>query len=262
LSVDNSSQRFIAIGLDADYAQSQRVFVASVETTTRGERTLTVARYREVGGQLGERAVLVSALPIPASAEPLVRFDSANQIYVAVPREEGGRASGPYDGELLRLSSEGTIPWASGQRSPVLADGVDHPDSLLPRVASGSIWLAGSNASNGSALRVIPLHDLAAPALIVSSARVLALTVSADAPSRLSALDDLGRIIRFHLRPDSDAVVGTDVPAFDAGGRAVSLAAAARDTFYVTVEASEDGRQLTRLVRLRPAKSAPVQSNP
>jgi hypothetical protein len=111
-------------------------------------------------------------------------------------------------------------------------------------------------------LRVIPLHNPAAAPVIVNGTRVLALTVSPDAPSRLTALDDLGRITRYYLRAGSDAVVRTDLPAFDAGGRAVSLAAAANDTFYVTVRDSEDGRQLTRIVRLRPAESSPAQSTP
>ena len=269
LSVDRGTQRLVALALAADYAQTRAVFVAWTEDTAAGKGALTVARYRDVGNQFAQRLILVSDLPLGTDDDPIVAFDAANRIYVAVPKDADSGSEGPYAGALLRLSPEGRVVWDAGQSSIVLAHGIDHPAALLASVALRSAWLAGTNGAGMADVRSVPATADAAPLVtawfrtlesLAQGPPVVALSAPPDVPNLVHAMDRDGVVHRIFVEPDG-SVSRIDAPSFDTAGPPISLAAATADTFYVTTANWQDGRRVSSVIRVRAVPQPVGQHN-
>jgi hypothetical protein len=116
-----------------DYSTTHEVYVLEARTNA-SSRTADLVRFRDVNGILGERAVIVPAIPIPSTGHPALMVD--DEILVAVPR--GGEQS--QLGIVLRYRRGGE---SSGYRpgSPQLAWGPAQPTVLLK--LGDSIAVAG-----------------------------------------------------------------------------------------------------------------------
>jgi hypothetical protein len=154
LTVD-SSIRIIGVAVDSAFETTHHVYLATIERADGGSRNLIVARYREVGNQLGERAVVVSE-KLAATGDPQVALDGQNRIYIAIPASETSL------GQLVRFTSDGWTP--SDQREARLTVGFDDPTAIAVERSSGRIWLAGRNEPGAATLRSLSsasrVHEL------------------------------------------------------------------------------------------------------
>jgi glucose/arabinose dehydrogenase len=109
----------------ADFVSTRQVFVGYVVRDSRGLRAGRVVRFREVGGVLGEPAVIVDGLPAEVSA-PRIRIGPDGALYVGTvahdPRDAGDLGS--YAGKILRFTTTGGTPPDNPYRSsPVFSSG-------------------------------------------------------------------------------------------------------------------------------------------
>jgi len=109
----------LSVVLDPDFLRTR--FVYAVYTTDTGFR---LARFRETGSRLQEQIVLldeVPAAPVPSAA---LRFGPDAKLYLAL--DDGGEPSragdfGSYNGKVLRLNPDGTVPADQAGLTPVFA---------------------------------------------------------------------------------------------------------------------------------------------
>jgi aldose sugar dehydrogenase len=134
------------VAIDPEFARTRFAYVLYTTASADGSPMFRVARYREVGGRLGERAILLA--DIAASAERpagAIGFGLDRKLYVAL--DDGGdpaaaqRASS-YNGKVLRLESSGTTPVDQATRGPVYLSGYRSPRGFDWHPVSGALWVA------------------------------------------------------------------------------------------------------------------------
>ena len=150
LSRDAAYVTFVDLVLDPDFGQNRFAYIAEVVTTADGRRELNIARYRELGNAFGERAVIVSGLPMSPGGTAAMTVDSARRLYVALPAD-GSRPSDPYQGMVLRFDRDGSVPDKNRAGSPVFARGYAEPVSLEWDAARRQLWLTGTGAGSAQA---------------------------------------------------------------------------------------------------------------
>jgi hypothetical protein len=145
------------------------VFVASAKPGRDTALELTITRYRELAGSLGEGARIVTGLPFQADALAPLSIDGDGLLYVALPAPVSSRASAPRDrsagGAILRFKNDGTVPPGNWRGSPVIARGYAQPTGLAIDTVSERLWLAGQDPVLGDSVSTVPLTD--APTLRV-----------------------------------------------------------------------------------------------
>jgi hypothetical protein len=150
----------VGLAVDPSFARTRYVFVAWAE---RGDDDsdwrLTISRYRELAGSLGEGARIVTTLPFRAGAVAPLALDAAGLLYVALPWTEQlallVRGESHGTGALLRFTHEGTVPAASG--SPVLGLGYARPSSMAIDTTHQRVWLAGEDPGQSSRIASLPI---------------------------------------------------------------------------------------------------------
>ena len=150
IALDTAEGTGVAVGsiLDIafDPAFAKNHFVYAIGTTAGDQPTFELARYRVVGGRLGERAVLLDNVPASPTA-PAASMAFSNDGRLLLAFDDGGvrggaRRSGSYSGALLRLDSDGSTPDDQRSRSPVYAENLQSPRSLVWDTPSASAWIA------------------------------------------------------------------------------------------------------------------------
>jgi len=142
------------IALDPAFVRT-RIVYALYTVAGRDERTqFRVARFREVGGRLGERAVLFDDQPAsPERPSGAIGFGPDGKFYAAF--DDGGngasRASS-YGGKVLRLNADGTTP--REQSGPVFAGDYRSPRGFDWHPGSGALWVADAISADAQMLRV------------------------------------------------------------------------------------------------------------
>jgi glucose/arabinose dehydrogenase len=130
-----SGERVLSLAIDPDFARSHFLFLAQATNTGSGD-VFRLARYREVSGTLGERAVLIEVESPPiADAAAVLRVGGDGKLYLAA----GGANFG---GTLLRLNADGSMPRDQAGTSPAVAQGLQRPDGLGIDARSGLVWIA------------------------------------------------------------------------------------------------------------------------
>jgi hypothetical protein len=114
----------------------------------RGYR-LQLVRYREVGGTMGERAVLLDRAVDGRYASGRLRFDGAGRLYA-------GMWGGTRPGLLLRLMEDGRIGDDSSDRSG-LVPGVETMRGFDVEPGTGRVWILQETADRIFALRTLTL---------------------------------------------------------------------------------------------------------
>ena len=145
------------LALDPFFERTRFVYATEVESGADGSRRLNIVRYREVANALGERATIVTGIPLPNDGDAPLAVDGAGRLYLAIPAAADGAPS-VYDGMVLRFESDGSVSRDSRGGSPVLAYGYERPVALAWSDARNELWLAGSNASGDGALARLPLE--------------------------------------------------------------------------------------------------------
>jgi hypothetical protein len=103
------TDRIAAVVPDRRFHETRFVYLGWVEEPVGGRRSLTVARFRELQKILGERAVVITGLPLPPNGDPHVAQDDEGRLYIAMPGGQSARAA------LLRFNSD-----LLGSASPAL----------------------------------------------------------------------------------------------------------------------------------------------
>jgi glucose/arabinose dehydrogenase len=104
-----------------------------------------VARFREVGGALAERAVLLDDLPVsPIRPAASIRFGGDGKLYIAI--DDGGNARSAGDlaslnGKILRLNADGTTP--RDQSNPVYSIEHGSPRGFDWHPTRHVLWIVG-----------------------------------------------------------------------------------------------------------------------
>jgi glucose/arabinose dehydrogenase len=134
----------LALALDPGFERTNLVFVVS--TAQRDGRSFfRLARYREVRGTLGERAILLDGIPAPVDRRSAVlRFGPDGMLYLALDAGgDAGTAVDPasFNGKLLRLGPDGTTPRDQASATPIVLNGLHAPRGLAFD-AAGLLWLA------------------------------------------------------------------------------------------------------------------------
>lgn len=130
----------LAIALAPDFLESRHVFTLSTAGSARGP-VFRLARYRELGGTLAQRAVLLEApAAVPAAA---MRFGPDGMLYLAL----GGHPASPssaYGGKILRLQPDGRAPRDRRAGLPVVSSGHVAPRAIAWRPGAPATWLPPS----------------------------------------------------------------------------------------------------------------------
>jgi glucose/arabinose dehydrogenase len=140
-ATSKDGQGLLALAVDPQYGQNHFVYV--VYTTSTGFR---LARLRAVGDTLGDRAILMDAVPSsafePAAA---LRFGPDQKLYVGFDdagQRERTADLGSFNGKILRLNTDATTPADQPSGSPVFAADVNLPRGLDWNANGTMLWVA------------------------------------------------------------------------------------------------------------------------
>jgi glucose/arabinose dehydrogenase len=142
LPLDDPSQRLLSIAFDPAFDRSRFVFMLQTAETSDGP-VAVLARYRELRGTLGQRAVLFQS-PIESAGDPsaLMRFGPDGKLYIAV----GGDSA---TGKIFRLNPDGTRPGDQAGTTPALAGGVANPSGLTWDPRTPILWIVDHDSNSG-----------------------------------------------------------------------------------------------------------------
>ena len=148
----------LGLVLDPAFAANRLVYLYYTAAVGGGAVNRLV-RYREVNGQLGERAVLFDGVPGatihdggrlrfgPDGLLYLTAGDAANQNLAQDPAS--------YAGKILRLTRDGTTPAGNAFGSPVYTYGHRNPQGLDWHPASGDLWASEHGNTGNDEINVI-----------------------------------------------------------------------------------------------------------
>jgi hypothetical protein len=251
LTISDTAVRLSGIALDSAFATTHFVYVGEVEVARDGSHELSVVRYRELQGVLGERAVIIPALAFASGAEGIFTTDSAGRIYVAMPSAGDIRSTrNAYSGFILRFNPDGTVPSQNSNASPILARGLDQPSAFVWN-GEGQLLVSGLDRTSSWLSRL----DIGAPgvqwprvlgAVSVTTGTATARVVSGAAAGETASLgnplflvDRSNRLNRILTTPDGPA--DADVIALPDSKRAIAAATGARSKTYVVASAAIEG---------------------
>jgi hypothetical protein len=146
--------QLLSIAVDPQFERTRHVFAIYAAPSRSGDSMFTLARFREVAGTLGDRAVLLDSVTATApSASAALRFGPDGKLYAAF--DDGGDArrrgdAGSLNGKVLRLNADGTTPGDAGGATPVYAGGYGSPVAIDWDPPTATLW-AADRAAGGSA---------------------------------------------------------------------------------------------------------------
>src|SRR5262245_52120416 len=133
----------LGLTLDPSFASTRLVYLYYT-ARTGGNSVNRVVRYREVGGQLGERVVLLDNMPASGTHDGgRIRFGPDGLLYITA----GDSASSPLAqdvtslaGKILRINRDGTTPRDNPFSSPVYSYGHRNPQGIDWHPVTGDLW--------------------------------------------------------------------------------------------------------------------------
>ena len=138
--------QLLAIALDPQFDRNGFVYTIYTAPDRSGAAAFTLARLREVGDTLGDRAVLLDAAPA-SSSEPsaALRFGPDGKLYAAYDDGGNARSSGDpasLNGKILRLNADGTMPADARGATPVYMGTFGSPVAIDWDPPSSTLWVA------------------------------------------------------------------------------------------------------------------------
>jgi glucose/arabinose dehydrogenase len=143
----------LGIALDPGFERTHWIYAIYTATSwgrsRSGAPVFRVARFREVGGALAERAVLLDDLPVsPIRPAASIRFGGDGKLYIAI--DDGGNARSAGDlaslnGKILRLNADGTTP--RDQSNPVYSIEHRSPRGFDWHPTRQVLWIVGGVTS-------------------------------------------------------------------------------------------------------------------
>ena len=162
LTLDDVSRQgeagLLGLALAPDFAASRHVYL--YYTAVTGNSTVNrIVRYREVGGRLGERAVLLDGIPAGTIHDGgRLRFGPDGLLYAtagdaansALAQDQASLA-----GKFLRLERDGTTPRSNPFGSPIFSWGHRNPQGFDWHPSTREIWATEHGNSGNDEINVI-----------------------------------------------------------------------------------------------------------
>lgn len=150
--------RLLALAFDPKFVRTRYVFAIYTASSRSGGLMFCLARFREVSGTLGDRAILLDGVPASSAPKASLRFGPDEKLYAAFDDGGDARRAGDlasWNGKILRLNSDGTTPADQAGLTPVYADGYRSPAGLDWDPRSATLWAADAAATGASQLRAV-----------------------------------------------------------------------------------------------------------
>jgi glucose/arabinose dehydrogenase/photosystem II stability/assembly factor-like uncharacterized protein len=150
----------LGLALDPDFSKTP--FVYLYYTARAGAGAVNrIVRYREAGGQLIERVVLLDGIPgNTVHNGGRLRFGPDDLLYITTG--DAGAPSlaqdlGSLAGKILRLNRDGTTPRGNPSASPIFSSGHRDPQGIDWNPVTGDLWSdEGGLGGNGEINIVAP----------------------------------------------------------------------------------------------------------
>jgi hypothetical protein len=190
----------LAVAADPRFASDHLMYAVYTDRSRSGQLTFALARYREVGGTLAERIVLLDDVPASSDPHAALRFGPDGKLYAAFDDADDGRLPddlASYNGKVLRLNPDGTTPDDAPRKSPVFVSGLTSPRGLAWHRASGRLW-AGDRTRVGSVRWTSSPTAVSAHGdtlMVGSDAGLIRAGIDKMNPARLSTTQDVLRNI-------------------------------------------------------------------
>jgi glucose/arabinose dehydrogenase len=159
----------LALALDTQFDRTHFVYAAYTIAGPDATLYFRVARYREVDGRLGERAVLLD--DVPAAPRPAAALGAGpdGRLYVAFDAAAGINGRTPllasYSGKVLRLNTDGTTPQDQPSGTPVFARDFVSPRALDWHPSTGALVVADVKRRGVEELRIVAASLAGSPTL-------------------------------------------------------------------------------------------------
>ncbi|MEQ1759689.1 MAG: PQQ-dependent sugar dehydrogenase [Vicinamibacterales bacterium] len=163
--VVDASSTILSLAVDPAFAESRAMFLGMRDSAEQGTRSARLVRYREVGGTLGQPAVIVEGLPAAEDASMPVTIDANGRLYVAVPATSDARSR--FASTVLRFEADGSAAAENLGASPEFTRGFARPTALTWSEETGTVWLSGSDSgARGETRRIVVGADGPGPVVI------------------------------------------------------------------------------------------------
>ena len=151
----------VAIAIDPQFSKNHFIYTIYTTHSRRNGLMFRLARFREVLGTLGERAILLESIPANQGASATLRFARDGKLYAAF--DDSGDANlreklSSFNGKILRLNPDGSTPGDNVPATPVYAYGFQSPRGLDWQPATGMLWLADRVQNGGAGLHAITIR--------------------------------------------------------------------------------------------------------
>ncbi len=148
----------LGLALDPNFAESRLVYLYYSARAGSGAVN-RIVRYREAGGRLGERSLLLDNIPANGIHDGgRLRFGPDGLLYATAG--DAANTSFSQDlaslaGKILRLNPDGSTPRANPFSSPVYSWGHRNPQGIDWHPTTGDLWASEHGSSGNDEINVI-----------------------------------------------------------------------------------------------------------
>jgi glucose/arabinose dehydrogenase len=253
LSADVSATEggLLAIALDSNFIENRLVYALYASRAAGRGLAFSLARFRDVQNNFGERAVLLDRVPAsPRGAAGALRIGPDGKLYVGLDDAANARAPASlasYNGKILRLNTDATTPDDQAGFNPVYS--LDHP---LPKAldwhpSNGALWVVDGVERLSGRLTAVIADDAKAKRATVRARYTLPAGTGASSATfyrgnrmpmfrgNLFIAAEAGRqLIRLRFDPqNADRVVSTEVLLKDQIGPIRVVAVGRDEALYI-----------------------------
>jgi aldose sugar dehydrogenase len=147
----------LGLALDPDFAQNH--FVYLYYSASSGGGVNRIERYREVGGRLGEAAVLLDGIPASTIHDGgRLKFGPDGLLYATAGDAADmslAQDAASLAGKILRVTANGTSAAGNRFSSPVYSYGHRNPQGFDWHPVTGDLWASEHGPSGNDEINVI-----------------------------------------------------------------------------------------------------------
>jgi len=148
----------MAIALSPTFDRDGHLYVTQAVRSESGGASFRTARYRDLGGHVAARMVVLETEPASADPSAALHIGPDGKLYVAF--DDGGSSAAAarmseWSGKVLRLELDGRTPADQAAATPVLFSGLTSPRGFDWTLDGSAIWLADASRDGIERLRVI-----------------------------------------------------------------------------------------------------------